>query len=334
MQASLRVAISITCVNRWYAALADLARELPGAWARILRENGVMSLIKRMVGGILPDWLLQPVKKLHYARLLRSFSAEDEPDIKLVKYLAEPGSAVLDIGANVGVYAKFSSQFVGPGGRVYSIEPVPVTCDVLRSNVKKLHLGNVDVINAAISDSNGSVTMEVPCYESGVENFYEAHIVTRGDSADSNLRQVTVECRTLDSMFSGLSHEISLIKCDVEGHEFRVIKGASEIVAASMPAWLIEISGSPDEHGTNANNTFNLMRGLGYGAYWFDRAEIKKRLTGERSTNYFFLTHEHLRSLAASDVPGAARILRDDARKLRASSYVADDTVRPVEMVA
>jgi len=297
-----------------------------------IRKGDRITLAKKMVAGLLPDFILQQVKKLHYARLLKSISADSEPDLKLAEHLARPGSAVLDIGANIGVYTKFTSAFVGNEGRVYSVEPIPVTCDVLRSNVRKLRLENVEVINAAVSDTNGTVTMEVPCYSSGVENFYEAHIVSGNETTHDGLRHATVDSRTLDTLF-GDQEEISLIKCDVEGHELSVIRGAAEIIESTSPAWLIEIQGDPDDAHAPAHATFKLMRELGYGAYWFDGTRIRKRLAGETSTNYFFLTQDHLAALQAAGVPGASYIIAERIRKLRRAGMMHEDTA-PVEMVA
>jgi FkbM family methyltransferase len=66
--------------------------------------------------------------------------------------------------------------------------------------------------------------MEVPPYASGGENFYEARIV-RSPSI-SGMRSIDVNCRALDSLFGHLK-SIDFVKCDVEGHELKVLEGAS-----------------------------------------------------------------------------------------------------------
>jgi len=331
MQGSPKAA-EIAQVESWPPPIGVWLRKTMASITRAIRETDRATLIKKTVVSVLPDALLQPVRRMYYARLLKSISAEQEPDLKLARHLARPGSSVIDIGANVGVYTKFTSRFVGNEGRVYSIEPIPVTCDVLRSNVRKLGLGNVEVINAAVSDTNGTVTMEVPCYSSGVENFYEAHIVS-GDGHEG-LRHETVDCRTLDALFSGGSAEISLIKCDVEGHELKVIEGAAGIIESARPAWLIEIQGDPDDPESHAHATFSLMREFGYEAYWFDGSEIRPRRAGERSTNYFFLTQKHLKMLQAAGVPGAEHLATEAPGKLQRAIFKADEDSTPVEMVA
>ncbi len=129
------------------------------------------SIFKALVRRTLPVRVLQSVKKIYYSHLLRSFSEKDEADFQVIKHIVNCGEYVIDIGANIGVYTKYLSELVGPLGRVYSIEPIPLTFEILSSNVKKFGLKNLELINCAISDNNGSVTMEVPLYDSGGENF-------------------------------------------------------------------------------------------------------------------------------------------------------------------
>jgi len=54
---------------------------------------------------------------------------------------------------------------------------VPLTFQILSSNVRKLGLENGELLNFAISDRTGCAIMKIPKYESGLENYYEARIV-------------------------------------------------------------------------------------------------------------------------------------------------------------
>jgi len=255
----------------------------------------VKTIIRGICFRILPETTLQSIKKFHYARILRSFSENNEKDFKVIRHLVNPGDWVIDIGANVGVYTKYLSELVNTSGRVYSIEPISPTFDILCFNIKKFRLRNVEALNICISDENGIVAMEVPLYELGGENFYEARIVSGG--SNNSLRRVKVKSKTIDSLFSELSHKISFIKCDVEGHELQCIRGAINIIKESKPAWLIEISGEPDNFKSTVHETFELLAREGYEPFWFDGARLNKWNLGDKSVNYFFLTSKHLQSL-------------------------------------
>ncbi len=176
---------------------------------------------------------MQFVKKIYYARHLRSISQNDEPDLKVIQYLVAPGHNVADLGAHVGVYTKYLSELVGISGRVYSVEPIPLTFDILRSNVRKFGLKNVELRNCAISDSDGYATMEVPRYDGGGENFYEARIAK--EHAKHLFRRIEIAALTVDSLLSELDSPIHFIKCDVEYHELSCLRGAVHTIQGSMP---------------------------------------------------------------------------------------------------
>ena len=248
--------------------------------------------IKRFALRFLPDRMLQRLKKIHYAKALRTASEGGEPDLAVVRHLVGAGSHVIDVGANFGLYTKFLSELVEPEGRVYSIEPIPLTYEILTSNLKRLKLRNVEPFNYAISDDIGDVRMEIPEYASGGENFYEARIVPASKS--TLVRTVNIESRPLDALFGHLRN-IDFIKCDVEGHELACLRGAASILRRVKPAWLIEISGSPDQDSSTANELFKLMADCGYTPMWFDGRNLRQRERGERSINYFFLTRRHMR---------------------------------------
>ena len=250
-------------------------------------------LLKRTAWKILPHSTVQLIKKRHYLRLLRSSLLEKEPELRVVRYLVKPGDTVIDIGANVGVYSKILSELVGPDGHVYSIEPFGPTFEILCYNLRKLHLDNVEAINVAVSDSEAVVTMALPHDSSGAETHYRASIVT--DIAEKGKTETTnVQATTIDSGFLSAPGTISFIKCDVEGHEPACIKGAAKFLARSQAAWLIEVSGEPDNTDSAAHSVFKILHDHGYSAWWYDGSKLRKRRPGDKSTNYFFLKDNHI----------------------------------------
>ena len=242
----------------------------------------------------LPRGPLQAVRRWHYARKLAA--AGPEPEMAYFKYLVPPGSTVLDLGANFGLHSRFLAQAVGPTGRVHAVEPVPGTFDVLKSNVRRLGLDAVRAHHYAVSDRAGTVTMSVPRYQQGGENPYEARVVDATGSAGG--RTVEVPARRLDDLF-GNGDRITFVKCDVEGHELNVLRGAGTIRLGHRPAWLIEVSGDPDEPPTSAHELMRLMTDGGYAAYHDRDGRLVARRPGDKAVNYFFLRPEHVARLPA-----------------------------------
>jgi FkbM family methyltransferase len=245
-------------------------------------SSNIMNLdnVKRLAVRTLPEPALLQLKKMHYARVLRRSTGTEEPELAVLSQLVFPGNYVLDIGANFGRYTYHISRLAGEGGKVFSMEPIPSTFKILRSNVSRLRLQNVVCVNQAASNTTDFVRMDVPEYNTGGKNFYEAHIVSVGGGA--------IPCIMLDDAYFDLP-QLDFIKCDVEGHEFNVLIGARKLIAQFRPTWLIEISGDPDEPATNASQTFRFLQHLGYRPYVAANGELRLRREHERTTNYFFL---------------------------------------------
>jgi FkbM family methyltransferase len=257
-----------------------------------------MGWLKSLALTLLPDRVLLRAKKLHYLRSLRRF---DPAERAILRVLIAPGDHVLDLGANVGWYTKVLSELVGPSGRVYSVEPVPVSFELLRHCVRKLRLNNVTLFNCAISDRDGSAVMEVPLYSSGGENFYEARLVERAVGS-GRLRRFTVALRTVDSLFTAVPAEVTFIKADVEGHELPVLVGAQGVIRGSRPAMYVEVTSDPDDLGCPAAALVDALSAEGYATYWLDGDRLVQRRPGDRSVNYFFLTENHRRALAQASI--------------------------------
>lgn len=254
-----------------------------------------MSVLKQLAIHLLPQSVLMWGKKHYYLYAVSRFW---EADIEPIKCLIKPGDFTVDLGANVGWYTALFARLVGERGKVYSVEPIPGTFGVLSTVVQKLKLSNVELFNCAVSDKDGSGLMEIPKHEYGGANFYMAHIIG-GQSLDPALDQVEVPLHSLDSLIpKELAMTVTFIKCDVEGHELAVLKGATELMKRARPAMMIEVAGTAAMQDAPNNEFFSLLRGYGYTPFWFDGKVLRKREKGHWSVNYFFLQPGHLPRVA------------------------------------
>jgi FkbM family methyltransferase len=115
---------------------------------------------------------------------------------------------------------------------VIAFEPVPVTFALLASNARLFSSRNVTLFNAAASDRTQVVGMSIPIFSSGLTNYYEAHV---SDSAIADLAVLTI---AIDAL--GITHRVSLVKIDAEGHEAHVINGMRELVSRDRPVLILE----------------------------------------------------------------------------------------------
>jgi len=118
---------------------------------------------------------------------------------------------VIDVGAHIGLFALFSSQFC-KNGIVYCFEPIKENFDLLESNLELNKIRNVIAINAAISTDNGIVTIYLDEDESGHSMY------------GTGTKQVQVKSFSLQDVFdSNKLEKCDFLKIDCEGEEYKII---------------------------------------------------------------------------------------------------------------
>ncbi|WP_052466511.1 FkbM family methyltransferase [Mobilicoccus massiliensis] len=143
-----------------------------------------------------------------------------------------PGDVVVDIGANIGVFTTMLGHLVGDKGRVFAFEPVSANFDFLRDNVESNWLGpRVSLHQCAIGDSNELEYIKShPCWGglASVGSVGTSQMTTGVSGRGSYIEQTQVF--RLDDILEG-DGELALVKIDVEGHELRVFRGMSQLLA-------------------------------------------------------------------------------------------------------
>jgi FkbM family methyltransferase len=141
-----------------------------------------------------------------------------------------PGAIVFDVGAHVGFYTLLFARLVGSTGRVIAFEPSTRNLQFLRRHVKLNHIGNVEIIEAAVSDSDGTGAFAE--HSSSYNGALDASGTTR-------VRQVKVD----NLCASGRIPFPNVIKIDVEGAEDLVLAGARSTIAGASPTIFIATHG-------------------------------------------------------------------------------------------
>jgi len=171
-----------------------------------------------------------------------------EPELDLIPYAVQSGESALDIGANFGLYSYHLSRAVTPLGKVYAFEPVPFTSMTLAMVARLLRLQNVVLVPKGCGDHAGTITFTVPIQEAGAISAGQAYVAGRVDDRPGKEEQVrwnatkdiTAEVVVLDS-FLPKCPKLSLIKCDVEGFELPVFRGAKRLIEGAYPTVICEI---------------------------------------------------------------------------------------------
>src|SRR5919112_1963095 len=167
-------------------------------------------------------------------------SHEDEI---IERFLPKQGDIVVDIGAHIGLYTIMSSKRVGSNGKVVAIEAHPGNFEMLNSNIKLNQLNNVIPLNYAVYSKETKVKLYLPSGESGFTKYN----TIMSDWVNTKDKFVEVNANTLDYLLQLnqiRQEEVNWIKIDVEGAEFEVLKGATNVLSKSKDiALLIEIHG-------------------------------------------------------------------------------------------
>jgi FkbM family methyltransferase len=232
-------------------------------------------IFRRLLRAILPVPVALFVRRHWLARNVAAGTGSQERDVELLPQLVSSADVCWDIGANSGMYTIPLSRLCSS---VYAFEPVPHNLDILRLATRLARTGNVVIRDLAISDTNGPARMTVPA-----EGFYGGFYLAGLDEAGN----VPVTAATIDALIEGGLPAPDFIKCDVEGAEQRVIRGARALIAARHPIWLLE---------TFEERVLPLMASLGYTAHVYTEDSRLVAVTQRtQARNYIFLPTSDIR---------------------------------------
>ena len=144
----------------------------------------------------------------------------------------KPGTDILDIGANIG----FNTLMFSDYGPVHSFEPL--FHKVVSQNVLQNTLNNpVKVYPFALSDVDSDVLIYLPKPQDHGLTNYGGSSMTPSSMHDLD-KSTMVQTVRLDVVYQG---HPSIIKLDVEGHEYKVLLGAENTIRTYKPSMYIEI---------------------------------------------------------------------------------------------
>lgn len=150
-----------------------------------------------------------------------------EPLLQHGHDLIRDGMAVIDCGANQGIYTLAYGSLFPRVSKVISFEPVPEMFSILERNVLLNDMQNICILNqAAVSDKGGSERLDLSkgVVSASIERSF-------GDNT------ITVNALTIDETLEklGFVEKVGLIKLDIEGAELRALYGASKTLRESRP---------------------------------------------------------------------------------------------------
>ena len=176
--------------------------------------------------------------------------------------LTRPGVTALDVGAHIGIFALVAARGVGPGGRVWAIEPNPQTIRYLEHNLRANGYENVTVMETAASDVHGEAVLSVPAGDRTQSTVVEVDVNRPIDS------QVGVSTARLDDLLGDVV--LDVVKIDTEGHEPAVLRGMGQLLA-TVQALIVESNRSALKAGDSSPRQLaSILRAAGFNLFMID----------------------------------------------------------------
>jgi FkbM family methyltransferase len=189
---------------------------------------------------------------------------------RLIRSIVRRGQVGLDVGAHWGIYTVLLSELVGQGGRVFAFEPSPVVLPSLFRTVAGLP--NTTLLPLALSETPGRATFFVPADAS------MASLANWTHSSEAARKRCDVDVQSLDILAAeGRVPPADFIKCDVEGAEALVFRGARAILDRRLaPVILFEFNPRASVAlGLPVHEAFDTLEGLGAPGYRFYAIDSK-----------------------------------------------------------
>jgi FkbM family methyltransferase len=160
-----------------------------------------------------------PLAKNWYARHANIHSHE----MDAIVLLGLNDATVFECGGHHGRDCILLSKMVGDEGKVVSFEPFPENFEALQKNLEINQISNTVAVNAAVGAKPGAL-----------------HIKSRSNAKVTSRGGIAVPVITLDEWAETNAVWPDVIKIDVEGFEFEVLRGAEKILRRT-PALSVEI---------------------------------------------------------------------------------------------
>ncbi len=168
------------------------------------------------------------------AKVFYVFGRDYEPEIHFLEIYLQPGDVFVDGGANFGLYTVLASHFVGENGRDFAFEPFPDSHRITEGNIQRNDLGNAAVYPIALSNKTAEATMGLH-HDPGRNSL--------SLQASETVSTLVINTVRMDEFW--LENNLpppTVMKLDVEGHEYFILQGAEKILREACPTIIFEVN--------------------------------------------------------------------------------------------
>ena len=149
-----------------------------------------------------------------------AYGMYDVEELHFLESYYEYGDCFLDIGANLGFYSLFLARR-HPEMKILAFEPDPYNIAKFKKNIILNGVNNVTLCEYALSSDNSPKELML---NTGNNRGGNSFVINQ--SAYCGVHScVTVSCKTLlDALTENNIHRVGIVKLDVEGFEYPILK--------------------------------------------------------------------------------------------------------------
>ena len=169
---------------------------------------------------------------------------------------------VVDVGANIGYFTVQISKYLNSSCRIIAIEPNKKNVHRMNKTLNNLSpLPVVNVLQVGLSDLTGISYLKLDPKNPA------NHQITKYKEKGEKINIITLDSLCSDRL------NVRLVKIDVQGHEFEVLKGGENLIITQSPMFLIEI-----DNRTSPELAAKIWDYLNFYSYFILSADKEKKV--------------------------------------------------------
>lgn len=193
--------------------------------------------------------------------ILSTGTYEDEIG-KLIKISLTAGDTAIDIGGNIGLQSLRMSACVGATGKVFVFEPLNYLQEKFQKNMSLNKANNVTLFPFALSDQQNELDLAIN------KNQWNQGTFSLNSNTTGNDKQRVVVKVADDMPEIQSANNISLIKIDVEGFEYHVLRGLKQTLQKHKPRIIFEYDTNYwAQTGQSITDCYEFLLSLNYSLY-------------------------------------------------------------------
>ena len=206
---------------------------------------------------------------------------------------------LLDIGSSDGIAIKYINK-IKPLKIIYAFEPNKLYFNQLVKLKNKFN--HINCYNFGLSNINKSHTVFVPyfkflrqIYFMATYTFYDLVELKKNLKTNfifkKNIKIKKLKIKLKKAIV--FNDAIDLVKIDVNGHEFSIVKGLKKLILRDKPVFILE-------ELENITKIQNFMNTYNYECFYYDvktKKLTKNNLFRNKNLNFYFLQKKHIKKI-------------------------------------